>query len=747
MNHILGESTDTMFSSDPAPPTLEWLKIDSIIPSCIFTTLSKTLQSRLVVENPKTTKEAWDIRAEIFNENKWSRSISLKAEFRSLKLGDLSIDAYFRKIESIATILSSLGLPPNKDDIDNFLLIGCRITNSGNVNACRPTGATEFALMAISSLSSENEPCCSKACKKNTDSLNSKITDLSDKLSDKLKVLQRFLEELMKKKEGLDTKLIGFQSASKDLDTLIGSQRSDKNKDGLRYSAVPPFPAQVYSPPKKDMFWTGLSEFADDTITDYSRPSPAIESISDDLQNRNPSITETKASSSTILSKPAIKFVKAPERPTKIKTNKVETLKKPAVKYAEMYRKTSKSSNALSKKISSKNSISSSKGSHCYPKIPTVNRKFPTVSRKFLTGNTKFSTADLGNKRKAVKASACWIWKPSQNSTNKGPNSNCVSVMFKKYTYIDTQGRLNGCSRHMTGNISYLSNYEPFDGGYVSFGQGGCKITSKGTIKIGKIEFKNVYFVKDLKYNMLNVSQIFDNKSSVLFTDSECIVLGRNFKLTEDTNMFLRTPRQHNMYSINLNNVVPHKDLTCLVAKASADECMLWHKRLGHLNIKTMNRLVRHNFVRGLPSKCFDNDHTCVACLKGKQHKAFCKTKLVNSVTKPLHTLHMDLFGPTSDETSGILRDFIGNKMHKAFPLLGESSHWQYKFPLPVNVVPTARRLEMPLPGVCTAIEEMMKKLSETKVATWDDLAFKLITLGWNVPRNMKFFAKMLIQS
>nr|GEX67305.1 reverse transcriptase domain-containing protein [Tanacetum cinerariifolium] len=53
----------------------------------------------------------------------------------------------------------------------------------------------------------------------------------------------------------------------------------------------------------------------------------------------------------------------------------------------------------------------------------------------------------------------------------------------------------------------------------------------------------------------------------------------------------------------------------------------------------------------------------------------------------------------------------VGNKMHKAFPLPGESSHWQYKFPLPVKVVPTASRLEMPLPRVCTTIEEMMKKL------------------------------------
>nr|GEX49812.1 putative ribonuclease H-like domain-containing protein [Tanacetum cinerariifolium] len=50
----------------------------------------------------------------------------------------------------------------------------------------------------------------------------------------------------------------------------------------------------------------------------------------------------------------------------------------------------------------------------------------------------------------------------------------------------------------------------------------------------------------------------------------------------------------------------------------------------------------------------------------------------------------------------------VGNKMHKAFPLPGECSHWQYKFPLPVEGVPTARRMEIPLPRVCTA---MMKKL------------------------------------
>ncbi|GJZ32134.1 putative ribonuclease H-like domain-containing protein [Tanacetum coccineum] len=71
-------------------------------------------------------------------------------------------------------------------------------------------------------------------------------------------------------------------------------------------------------------------------------------------------------------------------------------------------------------------------------------------------------------------------------------------------------------------------------------------------------------------------------------------------------------------------------------------------RRLGHLNFKNLNKLVKGNLVRGLPSKSFKNDHTCVACQKGKQHKASCKAKIDIYVTHPLHTLHMDLFGPTS---------------------------------------------------------------------------------------------------
>nr|GEW27630.1 reverse transcriptase domain-containing protein [Tanacetum cinerariifolium] len=89
-----------------------------------------------------------------------------------------------------------------------------------------------------------------------------------------------------------------------------------------------------------------LPEFADDTITDYTRPSPSIESNPNDLQNNSSSVFEIRESTCGILSKPEIMFVKAANSPTVIKTNKDETVRKPSVKYAKMYRKTSKSSNS-----------------------------------------------------------------------------------------------------------------------------------------------------------------------------------------------------------------------------------------------------------------------------------------------------------------------------------------------------------------------------------------------------------------
>ncbi|GKF13727.1 ribonuclease H-like domain-containing protein, partial [Tanacetum coccineum] len=151
----------------------------------------------------------------------------------------------------------------------------------------------------------------------------------------------------------------------------------------------------------------------------------------------------------------------------------------------------------------------------------------------------------------------------------------------------------SGCSSHMTGNKAYLLEYQDYNGSPVAFGG------SKGTIT-GK----------------------------VLFTYSECLVLSPDFKLPDENQVLLRVPRQNNMYSFNLENIVPSGGLVCLIAKATVDESNKWHRRLGHANFKNLNKLVKGNLVRGLPSKIFQNDHTCVDCQKGKQLKASCKAKV-----------------------------------------------------------------------------------------------------------------------
>nr|GEV88918.1 hypothetical protein [Tanacetum cinerariifolium] len=187
---------------------------------------------------------------------------------------------------------------------------------------------TEYALMAKSSSSSDNKvydySFCSKSCRKKTKNLNTKTSKLNEELSDsktdlynykrglsqaearlvgfkeneikycekirvlerdielkdnKIKYLRNVLKEVKKEKESLDFKIKNFKNASKDLDRLLGSQKLDKDMKSVgfnEYCAIPPPPAQVYSPPKKDLSWMGLPKFVDDTITDYTRPTTSI---------------------------------------------------------------------------------------------------------------------------------------------------------------------------------------------------------------------------------------------------------------------------------------------------------------------------------------------------------------------------------------------------------------------------------------------------------------------------------------
>ncbi|GJR95998.1 putative ribonuclease H-like domain-containing protein [Tanacetum coccineum] len=198
--------------------------------------------------------------------------------------------------------------------------------------------------------------------------------------------------------------------------------------------------------------------------------------------------------------------------------------------------------------------------------------------------------------------------------------------------------------------------------------------------------------LEDFEDSMGDLLPLEDSKgyileNRVLFTETECLVVSSDFKMPDENQILLKVPRHHNMYSFDMKTPSPAKGFACLIAKATSDESKLWHKRLSHINFKNLNKLVKGNLVRGLPSKVFKNDHTCVACHKRQKHRL-----LQGQVRKMTHQatthLHMDLFGPTSvksinhasyclvitddctrfcwvfflaskDETSGILQTFI----------------------------------------------------------------------------------------
>ncbi|GJW94854.1 putative reverse transcriptase domain-containing protein [Tanacetum coccineum] len=191
--------------------------------------------------------------------------------------------------------------------------------------------------------------------------------------------------------------------------------------------------------------------------------------------------------------------------------------------------------------------------------LKSINTARPVNIVRSVNTSKPFSTASTINYSQALL---------QENSINKKSNSQLNDKGF-----VDS-----GCSRHMSGNIAHLSDFKEFDGGYVTFGGGanGGRITGKGTIKTDKLDFARcLYLVKELKFNLFSVSQMCDKKNYVLFTDSECLVLSPNFKFPDESQILLKIPRQNNMYSFDMKNIVPKDGLTCLVAKATSEESIV----------------------------------------------------------------------------------------------------------------------------------------------------------------------------
>ncbi|GJV76616.1 hypothetical protein Tco_1508200, partial [Tanacetum coccineum] len=205
------------------------------------------------------------------------------------------------------------------------------------------------------------------------------------------------------------------------------------------------------------------------------------------------------------------------------------------------------------------------------------------------TGKGKLDT-DLKKSR--------WVWRPKGNYLDHVSKNNRSFMLKKGNPEILLQDHAvvdSGCSSHMTGNKAYLYDYEDFNGDFMAFGSDpkGGKITGKGKIKTANLDFDDVYFVDELKFNIFSVSQMCDKKNSVLFTESECLILSPSFKLLDESQVVFRAPRKNDVYSLDLKNIIPSGGITYLYANATLDESKLRHRRLGHVNFKNIDKLVK----------------------------------------------------------------------------------------------------------------------------------------------------------
>ncbi|GJZ33151.1 retrovirus-related pol polyprotein from transposon TNT 1-94 [Tanacetum coccineum] len=203
----------------------------------------------------------------------------------------------------------------------------------------------------------------------------------------------------------------------------------------------------------------------------------------------------------------------------------------------------------------------------------------------------------------------------------------------------------SGCSKHMTGNLKFLSNFVEKILVTVKFRNDKiAPILGYGDLVQGKVTIKRVYYVKGLNYNLFYVGQLCDTDLEVAFRKSTCYI--RDLK----GNDLLTGSRSSDLYSITLQDTFTPNPI-CLMAKTTSFLAWLWNRRLSHLNFNSINLLSKNDIEIGLPKLKFVKDHICSSCELGKAKRKSFYTKATPSSKIRLQLLHMDLCGPMRVES------------------------------------------------------------------------------------------------
>ena len=199
----------------------------------------------------------------------------------------------------------------------------------------------------------------------------------------------------------------------------------------------------------------------------------------------------------------------------------------------------------------------------------------------------------------------------------------------------------SGCTKHMTGNRRLFTSYKAYDGNQVTFGsKPNGKIVGKGNVLHDSIEITNVEHVNVLNFNLISVRQLCDDDCEVKFTKVDSTI-------SKDGVVLAKGHRRNNLYTCKLgDNSKQHICLTSMV-----DNSTLWHRRLGHANMRLVHNIASNELVRNLPKLSFER-HYCDTCL-GSQGQTNIRNKNEITTNRVLELLHLDLHGPSPIQSYG----------------------------------------------------------------------------------------------
>nr|GEV42496.1 reverse transcriptase domain-containing protein [Tanacetum cinerariifolium] len=259
------------------------------------------------------------------------------------------------------------------------------------------------------------------------------------------------------------------------------------------------------------------------------------------------------------------------------------------------------------------------------------------------TKNDRIMEISSSTKKKNKVEDYSRIFKSSLNKTNcvVEPSGNAIVQHSKLNTNSELMCvKYSGCSKHMTGDRSQLTNFVHKFLGTVKFGNDQIeKIMGYGDYQIGNITILRVYYVEGLGHILFYVGQLCDSDLEVAFKKHICYV--RNLEGDD----LLSGPRETDLYTLSMGDMMESSPI-CLLSKASKTKSWLWHRRLSHLNFGAINHLAKNCLVQGLPKLKFEKDHLYSACAMGKSKKQSHKPKYEDTNQEKLYLLHMDLCGP-----------------------------------------------------------------------------------------------------